>query len=830
MPKTQRLRPMHFTLIWFNSKDLDDLIICQLLSMFKVIFPVNKLDQCLELLRLIHNEKVILIVPNEVLESIGASIQPMSHVDSVYIYSEEQINLEQWKLANSKLKGSFSDLLSQCRLSQRVWHPCHLAPISSNVLPSNAEFMDRASNQLDPTYMWTQLLKEVILEIDNDSEALQKMFNYFRQKFENDCVMLDTIIKTEKEYRSKTAITWYTAEIFFYSVLNTALRLQDVEIILQFGPYLRDLHEQIKQLHAIQYPASSFKPFTVYRCQRMGKAEFDKLRTNRGGLYSFNNFLSTSLDLDVASIIADSIAMSTDQNLLAIQFVINIRHSQNDVPFADVSEISQHDDEQEILFSMHTIFRVTDIEPIGNNYRIWRFVLESTDDNDDKLQMFAEKFRSRVGILTTQYRIAHILVALSYKDQALKIYQELLQSTNDQDEQALLHFHIGDIKYIQHQYQEAIKEFEQAISIYNKMTRDGKEGRFFTSNGAVEAYSTLGSIYGDLNEYNQAVYYLRKALQINPLIIKNWYTLASLLRKEGLYLYALEVSKTISGIQAKNTPEGHPNWIRTYDLIGAAHMDLDQNEEALVCFMKSLHIAQNFFSSDHPYFSSCYRTIAETYANMGNYEDANTYYHMALKIYEKLPGDEASLANFYTALVQFYIKYERYETALKYFEKSLEIKKRILPVDHIDFAMMDLNQAVLYYRWKKYDKAESLFLITFYKFRSNFSGDRSCLAECCAHMGKMWHELGRDDEALSFYKNALEIRQVTPFSNYQQLAALYVGIAAVYHETNDYGEALAYYERAKSTRQQVLSNNHPIVQELNEKLEETEFLMHTNFY
>ncbi|CAF4223885.1 unnamed protein product, partial [Adineta steineri] len=376
MPNTQRLRPMHFTLIWFNSKDLDDLIICQLLSMFKVVFPVNKLDQCLELLRLIHNEKVILIVPNEVLESMAPSIQPMSHVDSIYIYSEEQINLELWKLADSKFKGPFSDLLSQCRLLQRMWHSCHLAPILSNVLPSNAESMDRTSNQLDPTYMWTQLLKEVILEIDNDFEALRKMFNYFHQKFENDRVMLDKIIKAEKEYRSKTAITWYTAETFFYDILNTALRRQDAETILQFGPYLRDLHEQIRQLHAIQYPVSSFKPFTVHRCQRMGRAEFNKLKTNIGGLYSFNNFLSTSLDLDVASIIADSIAMSNDQNLLAIQFVINIKHSQNDIPFANVTEISQHNDEKEILFSMHTIFRVTDIEPIGNNYRIWRFVLE----------------------------------------------------------------------------------------------------------------------------------------------------------------------------------------------------------------------------------------------------------------------------------------------------------------------------------------------------------------------------------------------------------------------------------------------------------------------
>ncbi|CAF1053932.1 unnamed protein product [Adineta steineri] len=114
MPNTQRLRPMHFTLIWFNSKDLDDLIIYQLLSVFKVIFPINKLDQCLELLRLIHNEKSrrlihmiedvdIMFIEEPVLPGDVAALKQLSSSTSIPIATGERL-FTRWQ---------FNDLIEQ---------------------------------------------------------------------------------------------------------------------------------------------------------------------------------------------------------------------------------------------------------------------------------------------------------------------------------------------------------------------------------------------------------------------------------------------------------------------------------------------------------------------------------------------------------------------------------------------------------------------------------------------------------------------------------------------------------------------------------------------
>ncbi|CAF4148830.1 unnamed protein product [Rotaria magnacalcarata] len=51
-------------------------------------------------------------------------------------------------------------------------------------------------------------------------------------------------------------------------------------------------------------------------------------------------------------------------------------------PFATIHEHSTIPSEQEILFTMHTIFRVVEIKPMAKNSHLWEVQLTITDDND----------------------------------------------------------------------------------------------------------------------------------------------------------------------------------------------------------------------------------------------------------------------------------------------------------------------------------------------------------------------------------------------------------------------------------------------------------------
>ena len=84
-------------------------------------------------------------------------------------------------------------------------------------------------------------------------------------------------------------------------MLNKALRSMEVELIVKMGFFVRDLHNNITALHTEQYSGHNHSDsFTVYRGQGLSQTDFDQLKKTQGGLMSFNNFLSTSLDREVS--------------------------------------------------------------------------------------------------------------------------------------------------------------------------------------------------------------------------------------------------------------------------------------------------------------------------------------------------------------------------------------------------------------------------------------------------------------------------------------------------------------------------------------------------
>jgi hypothetical protein len=111
----------------------------------------------------------------------------------------------------------------------------------------------------------------------------------------------------------------------------------------------------------------------------MSSNEFEKAKNSQGGLLSFNNYLSTSTDRQVAFMFAET--AGDNPALIGVLFHIDIDPSISSVMFISFNNIRHHlDEEQEILFSMHIIFRIVESIKIGK--RLWEVMLIITDDND----------------------------------------------------------------------------------------------------------------------------------------------------------------------------------------------------------------------------------------------------------------------------------------------------------------------------------------------------------------------------------------------------------------------------------------------------------------
>ncbi|CAF1385399.1 unnamed protein product, partial [Adineta steineri] len=316
-------------------------------------------------------------------------------------------------------------------------------------------------------------------------------------------IQLNTIDEFKRNYHPEKAIWWYTRECFIYELLNQALRTLDADTIINMGFFIHDLHQQINQLYQRQLSNYCGKPFTVYRGQGLLKTNFDKLKNSNGGLMSFNNFLSTSRIPGVSLVFAESASVKT--NMIGILFIMTIDPCVSSTPFASIHEVSCFETEEEILFSMHTVFRVGTIKQIGSNDRLYKVELQLTANDDEQLRQLTKCISGEAQGDTGWERLGSLLLKTGHFNKAEELYQVLLEQISSDRDKALYYNQLGYIQDHQCDYEKAIEYYEKALQ-NQETTLPTNHPSFATS------YNNIGTVYYNMGQYSKALSFQEKAL------------------------------------------------------------------------------------------------------------------------------------------------------------------------------------------------------------------------------------------------------------------------------------------------------------------------------
>jgi hypothetical protein len=242
-------------------------------------------EQCVHFLENMGNEKACIIISGSLGQQIVPRVHNMSQVDSIFIFCTNQKYHEQWVKDWPKIKGVFIQITPICEALKQAAQQCEQNAISISILGTGEDVSKKKLDQLDPSFMYTQIMKEILLTIKFEQKHIQEFITYCRDVLSGNQVELKNVKKLEQKYRDQTPIWWYTYECFLYPMLNRALRLMDADVIIKLGFFIGDLHHQIGQLHKKQFGGpKSIKSFPVYRGQGMAKEQFEKMTTNKGGL------------------------------------------------------------------------------------------------------------------------------------------------------------------------------------------------------------------------------------------------------------------------------------------------------------------------------------------------------------------------------------------------------------------------------------------------------------------------------------------------------------------------------------------------------------------
>jgi tetratricopeptide (TPR) repeat protein len=548
-------------------------------------------------------------------------------------------------------------------------------------------------DQLDCSFMYTQILKDILLTITFEQNHIQEFIEHCNEQFADNEEELVNVKELERKYHKETPVWWYTCESFLYPMLNTALRLMDVDVMIKMGFFITDLHRQIKELHTEQFgDHTSSTTLTVYRGQGMSKKDFEQMKKTKGGLMAFNSFLSTSKVRQISLNFALNALLNPD--LVGILFVMTIDPSQSTTPFASINDVGFFKDrENEVLFSMHSVFRIRDIKSMGENNRLYQVNLTLTNDNDEDLCALTDRIGEEMEGSTGWDRLGWLLLKMRQSEKAEQVYQILLGQTKDKIEKATCYHRLGWAKDDQGEYKEALALYEKSLAIREQSLPP-------THPDLAKSYMNIGTVYGEMGEYSKELSYHEKALAIkqqslppnHPYLASSYINIGSVYYSMGEYSKALSFYEKALAVQQQSLPPTHPDLASSYYGIGLVYENLGDYSKALSSYEKALAIQQQSLPPTHPDLANSYLGMGNVYYNMGEYSKALSYYEKALAIQQQsLPPTHPDLASSYYGIGLVYENLGDYSKARSFYKRAVDIAQQSLPPNHPDLQMYSRN-------------------------------------------------------------------------------------------------------------------------------------------
>ncbi len=271
---------------------------------------------------------------------------------------------------------------------------------------------------------------------------------------------------------------------------------------------------------------------------------------------------------------------------------------------------------------------------------------------------------------TVYYFMGDFKSAIHYQEEAFAIQIEVLGAEHEEVLQSTID--LASMYATITQYEKALSYFDKVIELRPTLIDTPSTlSNYFHINKGV-CYTRMG-------DFGRAIPYFQKALQIAEQLDDPEESISIAYNWLGIcYSRITEVEKAIDAYQKAidyNIAHGKKYSERTagpYVHLGEIHNASGQHQEAINYFKKALHIQTtlNGEKSDGAAFS--YKGLGRAYLFLMDFEEANKYLQKALAIrLENIGAHGLFIADIYISLIFLHIQKKEYIQALQYSQKAL---------------------------------------------------------------------------------------------------------------------------------------------------------------
>ena len=531
----------------------------------------TKTNDCVQFLDRLKNEQVLVVTSGSLGEHFVKQIHDLPQVVAICIFSRNPDRHQSWANQWSKIKGVYNRITPICNVLRTAVKQSNedLTPISFITQSESCEEESMVDwNRFESSFIYIALFKRILIDMKHGPDEKQVIVKFCRTHYANNPIEFKIVKEFSRDYQHAKAIWWYTRECFLYQIINRALRLLESDVIVDMSFFIHDLHQQLQQLHHEQFSNYQGASLTFYRSQALLTESAKKLQEAKGGLIAFNSFLSTTTIKSVSLHFARQNALR--DNMVGILFVITADPKIGSAVFADVGKHSYAQTESEVMFSMHTIFRILDIVVLDKEQRLFEVQLTLISEDDQELNQLVDRIEANIEGDIQGEECWKMLSNMKQLDKIAALFLALLKQEPSERDQGHYYQRLGAIKYMQADYNSALEYYERATSIREKILSP-------TNLALASSYGNIGSVYSAMEQYSRSLLYHRKAL----------------------------------AIQQKTLPANHLLLASTYNYIGQGHLNSKEYSIAQANFEKALEIRERSLPEGHPDIQVCLKSIED---------------------------------------------------------------------------------------------------------------------------------------------------------------------------------------------------------------------------
>ncbi|CAF4329151.1 unnamed protein product [Rotaria sp. Silwood2] len=229
--------------------------------------------------------------------------------------------------------------------------------------------------------------------------------------------------------------------------------------------------------------------------------------------------------------------------------------------------------------------------------------------------------------------------------------------------------------------------------------------------------------------------------------------------------------------------------------------------------MGKLNEAEKYFTRLPNELSDYYHIIADCYYTLGCIEMEKNMYDSSLKFHQKsletklkiLKENDLSIADSYNSIGRIYFKKSDYKQAFSSYYRALKITIQANGEYHSNVAICYTNLGGIYQKQEDYIDALECHQQALAIRQRNLSIDQPDLGISHNNIAIIHLCLGHYDLALEHYRMSLKILQNTLHPLHPEIAVCYCGLGFIYEKKDQLEEALSYYDKTATIYRQALS-------------------------